>query len=113
MKILILFSVFVIAVFAGSRGVIELDEVSWGSIVDGTKDVLVSFDEFKWKDPKVMDIIVNLQDFHKVAEEFKGDKVVVAKVDCSSNSELKSKYGAIEKYPTFMLFPKGSDKPLT
>jgi len=80
-----------------TRGVVELDDVSWSRIVDGSKPVLVAFTEFGWKDPK---------DFIKVSDEFKDSEVIIAKVDTSKNEELKKTYD-ITTYPTFKFFPKG------
>jgi len=90
-------------VLAGKKGVIELDNVSWDRIVDGSKPVLVAFTEFSWKDPT---------DYEKVSEEFQHSNVIVAKVDVSSNEELKKKFN-LESYPTFSFFPVGKkDSPL-
>jgi len=80
------------------KGVLELDDVSWSRIVDGSKNVFIAFVEHSWKDPT---------DFEKVAEEFKDTNVIIAKVDCSSNEDLKKKYD-VTNYPSFRFFPQGS-----
>jgi len=79
------------------KGVLELDEITWDAIMDGSRPVVVAFQEFNWKHPK---------DYEKVAEEFKKDKVLVAKVDRSGNADLKAKFN-IDTYPTVKFFPKG------
>jgi len=96
--LLALFALFAVPqIFAVSKGIIELDELSWDRIVDGSKPVLVSFQEFGWKDPK---------DYQKVSEEFKSAGVIVAKVDTSKSEELKKQF-SISSYPTFLFFSKG------
>jgi len=84
--------------FVESKGVIELDDVCFDRIVDGSHPVLVSFNEFSWKNPK---------DYEKVAAEFKGTNVIVAKVDCKNNEDLKMKFN-IESYPAVRFF--GADQ---
>jgi len=89
---------------AARKGILELDDVSWDRIVDGSKPVLVAFQEFSWKDPT---------DYEKVSEEFKGSNVIVAKVDCSANEDLKKRFG-IDKTPTFKFFAVNQkDSPLS
>jgi len=93
----------VLLAFVESKGVIEIDEISFDRIVDGSHPVLVSFNEFGWKNPK---------DYEKVAAEFKGTNVIVAKVDCKNNEELKQKF-QIESYPAVRFFAQGqTDSPL-
>jgi len=90
--------------FGAKKGIIELDEISWDRIVDGSKPVLVVFTEFSWKDPT---------DYEKVSAEFKDTKVIIAKVDGGSNDELKKRFG-VETFPTFKFFPVGhKDTPLS
>jgi len=81
----------------GLKGVLELDEITWDSVMDGSRSVLVAFQELNWKHPK---------DYEKVASEFQKDHVLVAKVDCSGNADLKAKYN-IDSYPSIKYFPKG------
>jgi len=89
--------------FVESKGVIEIDDVSFDRIVDGSHPVLVSFNEFGWKNPK---------DYEKVAAEFKGTNVIVAKVDSKNNEDLKKKFN-IESFPAIRFFAQGqTDSPL-
>jgi len=105
MKSIIIFCFF--ALFSSSlaiKGVLEIDDVSWDRVVDGSKPILVSFQEYGWKHPK---------DYEKVSEELKENKVLVAKIDCSANGDLKTKFG-VETYPTIKYFPKGeTENPIT
>jgi len=92
-----LFFALLLVVFVlgtGKKGIVELDELSFDRVADGSKPVLVAFLEYSWKDP---------EDYDKVAEELK--EVIVAKVDCSSNEKLKTKYH-IKSYPTYQFFDK-------
>jgi hypothetical protein len=52
LKLVLLFT-FIGASLQARKGIIELDDVSWGRIVDGSKNVLVAFVEYSWKDPTV------------------------------------------------------------
>jgi len=56
---------------AVEKGVIQLDDISWDRIVDGSKPVLVAFTEWSWSDPK---------EYGKVSEEFRNSDVIVAKI---------------------------------
>jgi len=102
MKLLVVIVAVLIAL-AESKGVIELDDISFDRIVDGSHPVVVSFNEFSWKNPK---------DYEKVAAEFKGTNVIVAKVDCKNNEDLKKKFN-IESYPAVRYFAQGqTETPL-
>jgi hypothetical protein len=52
LKLSILVTLALISLAFG-KGIIELDDISWPKIVDGSKPVLVAFTEYSWKDPKV------------------------------------------------------------
>lgn len=46
-----------------------------------------------------------------VAEEFRADSPIVAKVDCSDSKDLKEQY-KIDSYPTVMCFLRGQEQPI-
>jgi len=87
-----LFSRFSLA----TKGVIELDEISWDRVVDGSNPILISFSDRSWKEP---------EGYAKVSEELKDTEVIVAKVDCNSNPNLKSRF-KVESFPSVKFFPK-------
>jgi len=79
------------------KGVIELDEKVFDLIVDGSKPVVVSFQEHGWKNPK---------DYENVVQEFDGQGIIFVKVDCAINKELTQRFN-IENYPSIRYFAKG------
>jgi hypothetical protein len=56
MKSLLLVALLALISFAiAKKGIIELDEITFPKIVDGSKNVLVSFNEQSWHDPEVLE----------------------------------------------------------
>jgi len=86
---------------AVEKGVIQLDDISWDRIVDGSKPVLVAFTEWSWSDPK---------EYGKVSEEFRNSDVIVAKIakeDAQKATDghfLKTEIDSITNFPTFKFF---------
>lgn len=64
--IVVLLAVLAVSCSA-KKGVLELDEITWDRVVDGSKNVLVAFTEYSWKDP---------ENYDKVSEEFKDTNVL-------------------------------------
>jgi len=104
------FLVFVALVFLFSsvnalskRGVLNLDEMTFDKIVDGSRTVLVEFAE---NSLKISD------DYEKVAAKLHNDNtILVAAVDCKDNIILKQRFG-VTVHPTARLFLKGSTTPI-
>eukprot|EP01098_Paradermamoeba_levis_P004037 TRINITY_DN1767_c0_g1_i2.p1 TRINITY_DN1767_c0_g1~~TRINITY_DN1767_c0_g1_i2.p1 ORF type:complete len:262 (-),score=103.94 TRINITY_DN1767_c0_g1_i2:89-760(-) len=82
-------------------GLLEIDEINFPKIVDGTKNVLVQFTDYAWKETK---------DFQNVVDEFaNNNEIIIAKVICHDNKKLKEKYVSDGEYPATKLFLKGKD----
>jgi thioredoxin-like negative regulator of GroEL len=77
------------------KGLIELDELSFPRVVDGTKDVFVVFQEFSWKPSDSVQAIV--PDFADV---------IFAQVDGSESKDLVAKF-KVTHFPSYIFFAKG------
>jgi len=85
-------------VHGGTAGVLELDEINFNKIVDGSKHVLVQFYEFSWKE---------IPDFDKVGKHFANNKeILITKVSTTTNKALTEKYG-VKETPAVIFFTKG------
>jgi len=90
-------------VSAATKGVLELDEVTFDKVVDGSKNVLVQVVQYTWKASDGYD---------KVATEFKDDpNLLVALVARNDNKDYVQKVFGIEKeeeMPRTYFYEKGS-----
>lgn len=50
---LLFFLGLIIFVVEGRKGIVELDEITFGRVVDGSRPTLVALLEHSWKDPDV------------------------------------------------------------
>jgi len=103
MRSLIVALVCCLALVEARKGVLELDKDNFDKIVDGSKNVLVEFVEYSWKDS---------QSYDTVGEEFSARKdILVAKIATHDNPEFKTRF-AIVNEPAVKWFPKGSTTPI-
>jgi len=96
MKILIVISAL-FAVASAGKGILELDDVTFPKVVDGSHNVLVAYLEYSWKDPK---------DYDQLNADF--PDVIIAKYDLSGDDGQKEKFSTL---PTFNFHAKGSSAP--
>lgn len=106
-------------------GVVDLDEITFDKIVDGSHNVLVSFvdgdnkstddeEDDEEEDSTESDEESNTDfstELETVAEKFgKHSGVILARVDAADAFDVTEKF-EVNSYPTLMLFQKGEKKP--
>jgi len=96
---LLFFLGLIIFVVEGRKGIVELDEITFGRVVDGSRPTLVALLEHSWKDP---------DGYENVPTEFKD--LLVAKIDSATNQKLENPIKG-DKFPTFAYYAKGSTTP--
>jgi len=82
------------------KGVLELDSSNFDKIVDGSRNVLVMFAEYAWKDSAMLE---------SVGEEFASAKdVLITKIATRDNADIAARFGAEGSVATIKWFAKGT-----
>jgi len=99
MKAIVLVCLLFVLSAVAKHGVLELDDITFDKIVDGSKDVVVQFVEYAWKDSHI---------YEAVGDEFaKRNDLFVTKVATKDNSVLKERFH-VEKEPFLLFFHKSA-----
>jgi len=90
-----------LSVVSARKGVIELDKDNYDKIIDGSKNVLVQFSEYSWKDSAAIEA---------VSEEFASrmDLLIAKLATHDAPAELKTRLGITSNDPFVRFFGKGA-----
>mmetsp|Transcript_19340 Transcript_19340/g.21519 ORF Transcript_19340/g.21519 Transcript_19340/m.21519 type:complete len:222 (+) Transcript_19340:40-705(+) len=103
MKLLFVLITILSVTIALKKGVIELDEDTFGKIVDGSRNVLVQVAEYTWK---------CTDGYEDVAKEFKSNgDIIVAIISANDNKEFVKKTFDLESdtEPTVFFYTKDKE----